>query len=86
VLYSAQRGRDIGVDMAAEVDALAAGVDWEAELAAVRDPALAYPAYYTQPFHAYTNGNLCWQAALEVRGSLANMQHVLEGCAGGAWG
>ena len=62
-----QRGRDIGVDIAAEVAALSAGVDWEAELATVRDISLAYPAYYTQPFHAYPQGNLCWDAALEVK-------------------
>ena len=61
-----QRGRDIGVDIAAEVAALSAGVDWETELASVRDCSLAYPAYYTQPFHAYPQGNLCWDAALEV--------------------
>ena len=61
-----QRGRDIGVDIAAEVAALSAGVDWEKELAIVRDSSLAYPAYYTQPFHAYPQGNLCWDAALEV--------------------
>jgi SAM-dependent methyltransferase len=29
------------------------GHDWEAELAAVADPAVTYPDYYTQPFHAY---------------------------------
>ena len=39
-----QRGRDIGVDIAAEVAALSAGVDWETELASVRDDSLAYPA------------------------------------------
>lgn len=25
-----------------------------------------YPDYYTKPFHAYSQGNLCWEAALEV--------------------
>lgn len=62
-----QRGRDIGVDIAAEVAALSAGVDWDEEFAAVRDASLAYPAYYTKPFHAYPRGNLCWDAALEVK-------------------
>jgi len=62
-----QRGRDIGVDIGAEVAALSASADWAAELTRARDAALAYPAYYTQPFHAYPEGNLCWQAALEAR-------------------
>ncbi|KAK9836264.1 hypothetical protein WJX81_000487 [Elliptochloris bilobata] len=71
----AQRGRDIGVDISAEVAALAAGADWEAELEAVQDASLAYPAYYTQPFHAYPAGNLCWEAALEVN-SVARAVHA----------
>ncbi|WIA18673.1 hypothetical protein OEZ85_003377 [Tetradesmus obliquus] len=29
-------------------------------------PGLQYPSYYTVPFHAYGEGNLCWQAAYEV--------------------
>ncbi|KAG2492625.1 hypothetical protein HYH03_009041 [Edaphochlamys debaryana] len=40
--------------------------DWEARFKAVEDPAVTYPSYYTQPFHAYSKGNLCWEAALEV--------------------
>lgn len=40
--------------------------DWAARLAAATDPAATYPPYYTQPFHAYKQGNLCWEAALEV--------------------
>jgi ubiquinone/menaquinone biosynthesis C-methylase UbiE len=27
---------------------------------------VAYPDYYQQPFHAYEQGNLCWQAAFEA--------------------
>lgn len=27
---------------------------------------LQYPSYYLKPFHAYDDGNLCWQAAMEV--------------------
>ncbi len=38
----------------------------EEELASLQDSNLKYPSYYTQPFHAYDQGNLCWQAALEV--------------------
>ncbi len=62
----AQRGREIGVDFEGEVAALRGGTDWEWEMRGVRDADLAYPDYYTQPFHAYAQGNLCWEAALQV--------------------
>lgn len=39
---------------------------WEQELAAITDPDLAYPPYYTTSFHAYDEGNLGWLPALEV--------------------
>lgn len=39
---------------------------WQVDLAAIQDPALPYPAYYTTSFHAYDEGNLGWQPAMEV--------------------
>lgn len=30
------------------------------------NPAVHYPDYYQVPFHAYEQGNLCWEAAFEV--------------------
>lgn len=39
---------------------------WQAELEAIRDPQLTYPAYYTTSFHAYDEGNLGWLPAMEV--------------------
>ena len=66
----AKRGQLIGLDFDREVESLRSAADWEAELEAVRDPSLHLPAYYTQPFHAYSEGNLCWDAALQVRASL----------------
>ena len=30
------------------------------------DPTIVYPDYYTQAFHSYAEGNLNWEAALEV--------------------
>lgn len=30
------------------------------------NPRIAYPDYYQVPFHAYKQGNLCWQAAFEA--------------------
>lgn len=35
-------------------------------LEALTNPALVYPDYYQVPFHAYSEGNLCWQAAFEA--------------------
>lgn len=66
----AQRGRDIGLDFEGEVAALREVADWDAELCALRNPSLSYPSYYTQPFHAYPEGNLCWDAALQVKSLL----------------
>ena len=48
-----------------------AAADWAASgvqenLVAIADPAIVYPAYYQVPFHAYEQGNLCWQAAFEA--------------------
>ncbi|MGK7893499.1 MAG: class I SAM-dependent methyltransferase [Xenococcus sp. (in: cyanobacteria)] len=33
---------------------------------AIANPDLVYPDYYQVPFHAYDEGNLCWQAAFEA--------------------
>ncbi len=63
----AGRGAVIGIDQAEEVAKLERAVpSWQAELEAVRNPDLEYPSYYTQPFHAHDEGNLCWQAAFQV--------------------
>jgi ubiquinone/menaquinone biosynthesis C-methylase UbiE len=35
-------------------------------LATITNPNLVYPEYYQVPFHAYPEGNLCWQAAFEA--------------------
>ncbi|HIK06458.1 MAG TPA: class I SAM-dependent methyltransferase [Trichormus sp. M33_DOE_039] len=35
-------------------------------LAAVTNPRVVYPDYYKVPFHAYSEGNLCWEAAFET--------------------
>jgi ubiquinone/menaquinone biosynthesis C-methylase UbiE len=35
-------------------------------LTEITNPAITYPEYYQQPFHAYDQGNLCWQAAFEA--------------------
>ncbi|MFK8185101.1 MAG: class I SAM-dependent methyltransferase [Phormidesmis sp.] len=38
----------------------------EQALAQVTDASITYPSYYTLPFHAYNEGNLCWLAAYEA--------------------
>jgi len=35
-------------------------------LTEITNPVITYPEYYQQPFHAYDQGNLCWQAAFEA--------------------
>jgi ubiquinone/menaquinone biosynthesis C-methylase UbiE len=40
--------------------------EWETELAQVKNPAITYPDYYLRPFHAYDQGNMSWEAAMEV--------------------
>lgn len=39
---------------------------WQTDLEALENPDLTYPAYYTTSFHAYDEGNLGWQPAMEV--------------------
>ena len=63
----ADRGIHIGINQEDEVEAIKNLVSsWESQLEAIQDQALQYPAYYTQPFHAYDQGNLCWEAAFQV--------------------
>ncbi len=38
----------------------------ESTLDTITNPDVVYPDYYRVPFHAYPEGNLCWQAALEA--------------------
>ncbi|BAZ12833.1 type 11 methyltransferase [Calothrix sp. NIES-4071] len=43
------------------------------DLAAVTNPEVTYPKYYQVPFHAYSEGNLCWQAAFEAPSATYSM-------------
>ena len=60
-----KRAETIGVYWLKEVDALKARV-WDDDLAQVQTPNLTYPSYYLTSFHAYDEGNLGWNPALEV--------------------
>jgi ubiquinone/menaquinone biosynthesis C-methylase UbiE len=39
---------------------------WESELATITNPQVKYPAYYLTSFHAYEEGNMGWNPAMEV--------------------
>lgn len=60
-----ERAESIGVPWRDRVATLQQR-DWSADLAAVQNPDLTYPDYYQTSFHAYAQGNLSWDAALEV--------------------
>ena len=60
-----KRAETIGVYWMQEVEQLKAR-DWSADLAAVQNPSVQYPDYYVRSFHAYSEGNLGWEPALEV--------------------
>jgi ubiquinone/menaquinone biosynthesis C-methylase UbiE len=68
-----KRAESIGVYWRQEVQALRSrgsetdfSPAWETELAQIQNPNLVYPDYYVRSFHAYEQGNLSWEAAMEV--------------------
>ncbi len=63
-----KRAEQIGVPWRQHVQELQALGDetWTAALAAVQNPNLTYPDYYLTSFHAYEEGNMGWQPAMEV--------------------
>ncbi|MBE9191689.1 class I SAM-dependent methyltransferase [Gloeocapsopsis crepidinum LEGE 06123] len=60
-----KRAEKIGVPWTKQVQKLKQ-LDWDTQLAQVENPELKYPDYYCCSFHAYEQGNLSWDAALEV--------------------
>lgn len=68
-----KRAETIGVQWRQEVQDLRSrqsgaefDADWEQDLAAMTNPNLTYPDYYTTSFHAYDEGNLGWTPAMEL--------------------
>jgi len=61
-----QRAEGLGLPWEAEMKELRAHDQWSTLLAEWSNPAVVYPAYYEKRFHAYPQGNLCWDAAMEV--------------------
>ena len=43
------------------------------QLAKMTNPDVVYPDYYKVPFHSYTEGNLCWDAAFETESATYSM-------------
>ena len=60
-----KRAESVGVYWTKEVEALRSRT-WGDDLAQVQTLDLAYPNYYVTSFHAYDEGNLGWNPALEV--------------------
>lgn len=60
-----KRAESMGVPWRATVAKLR-DRNWENELTKLRNSQLTYPEYYLCSFHAYEQGNLNWDAALEV--------------------
>lgn len=59
-----KRAESIGVPWRQRVEELRSR-DWDDGFSRVQNPDLTYPDYYLCSFHAYANGNLNWDAALE---------------------
>ena len=60
-----KRAESIGVPWT-EIAADLRSRDWSTEFTQVNNPNLQYPDYYLKPFHAYNEGNLGWEPAIEV--------------------
>ncbi len=67
-----ERAEGIGVywlkeaaDLRSRGGATEFSANWETDLAALRDDNLVYPDYYLTSFHAYEEGNLGWEPAME---------------------
>ena len=62
-----QRGLEIDVNWKQNVEGLERNIETlSKQYDKVIDSKLIYPDYYLKPFHAYDDGNLSWQAAMEV--------------------
>jgi ubiquinone/menaquinone biosynthesis C-methylase UbiE len=61
-----KQGQAIGVDWDKETKAIYTKMDALENFYSSVDSKLEYPEYYLKPFHAYDEGNLSWQAAVEV--------------------
>jgi len=77
-----KRGESIGYSWSDEVDALKRAkeqLDAEYERLLDADLHSNYPSYYCVPFHAYDEGNLSWQAAMEAEPAAVTVHSPLYG-------
>lgn len=76
-----QRGLKIGVDWLSNVSELEGCMDkLQKEYDSLFNKRIEYPSYYTKPFHAYDEGNLSWQAAMEVESAALSVHaHIYTG-------
>jgi ubiquinone/menaquinone biosynthesis C-methylase UbiE len=69
-----QRAEDRGIQWTESVQLMSSRqTELDRLFEQVRDPELRYPAYYTQPFHGYDDGNLSWKAAHELEAATQSM-------------
>ncbi|MBV5260653.1 class I SAM-dependent methyltransferase [Synechococcus moorigangaii CMS01] len=73
-----QRAEKLGVPWRENVATLKQR-DWQEDFAAVANPRLDYPDYYLRSFHAYEEGNLGWEPALEVESASYSVHSTLFG-------
>lgn len=73
-----KRAEKIGVAWQKEVEELRSH-DWESMLAQVQNLHVTYPHYYLHSFHAYDEGNLGWEPALEVEVAAYTVHSTLWG-------
>ena len=75
-----KRAGELGIEWEAEVNQLRSAVDWEQALKDATDPAVVenMPAYYKTSFHAYPEGNLGWDPALEVEVAAKAITRLLQ--------
>ncbi len=60
------RAEKIGVPWRNNVKILKKAQNWTEVYTKIENTQISYPDYYLASFHAYEQGNLCWEAALEV--------------------
>lgn len=71
-----KRAEKIGVHWQQQVEELSQE-NWESYLQKVQNQNLTYPEYYFRAFHAYDNGNLGWEPALEFESAACTVHSTI---------
>lgn len=72
-----KRAENIGVPWRDRVATLQK-LDWEQRRRQIENATVVYPDYYCCAFHAYDQGNLSWEAALEVEVAAYSVHAMLQ--------